>query len=282
MPNPSTLEKIADYYDQTQPFYRIFWHDDKSYGIHYGFWDDNTKNLYEAQLNQNKFMVDALNITPGLKILDAGCGIGGSSLWLAKHFDVQVAGITLSKKQLEKAKKLAVQQGLQNRVEFEIQDYLHTNFPDNSLDVVWGEESVCYAENKKDFLQEAYRVLKPGGKIIVADGFLKREVKDSEKSNYHNFLKGLVLPNIALIDNFNEQMKEVGYKNIIFWDKTEAAKPSSKIMYQRVLLFYPIAKILHALGLISDTLFNNSKAGIAQYKLVQQGVAGYGVFYGEK
>jgi len=278
----SQLEQIAEYYDQTQRLYKAFWHRDKSYAIHYGYWDIKTKNHQEALLNQNRFMADALKIHPGAKILDAGCGIGGSALWLAKNFDVHVIGITLSRGQLEEARKLANNHKLQERVEFGAQDYLHTNFAKNSFDIVWGLESVCHAKRKKEFLTEAYRVLKPGGKIVVADGFLKRDVKDSEEEIYKDFIDGFVLPNIAKVDDFKKWMKEADFKNVKFWDNTEEAKPSSRIMYRRTLLFYPLAKAFHRFGLISDVVLKNSHAGIAQYKLVKKGAAGYGVFYGEK
>lgn len=276
------VNQVAEYYDQTLRLYRLFWHRGKSHAIHYGYWDKKTKNHQEALLNQNRFMAEALKISAGAKILDAGCGIGGSAIWLAKNYDVHVIGITLSKRQLEEARKLVKKYGLQDRVEFDIQDYLHTKLLKNSVEIVWGLESVCYAEKKKDFLAEAYRVLKPGGKVVVADGFLKRDVKDPEENIYRDFLDGFVLPNIAKIDDFKKLMQEVGFKNVKFWDTTEEAKPSSKIMFRRVLLFYPLAKILHEFGLISAVVFKNSLAGIAQYRLVQKGAVGYEVFYGEK
>ncbi len=87
---------------------------------------------------------------------------------------------------------------------------------------------------------------------------------------------------MAKIDDFNNWMKEVGFNNIKFFDKTEEVKPSSKILYKRTSLLHPIAKILRKFGLISPAIFGNGPAGIAQYKLVQTGTAGYGVFYGEK
>ena len=276
-------KQIAEYYDKTLPFYKIFWHrDDQSYALHYGFWDKNTQNVKDALLNENKFLADILNISSGGKILDAGCGIGGSTIWLAKNFNVSVVGITLSKKQLEKAKQLAKNHEVQDRVEFHLQNFLQTKFPDNHFDIVWAIESVCHAENKKQFLAEAYRILKPGGKVVVADGILKRDVKDSEKEIYKDFLDGLVLPNLAKIDDFENWIKEVGFRNTKFWDKTEEVKPSSKILYRRTSLLYPFAKILHKFSLIPTPVFKNGPAGIAQYKLVQTGAVGYGVFYGEK
>jgi len=275
--------QIAEYYDRTLLFYKIFWHrDDESYALHYGFWEKGTKSVKEALLGENNFLADILKIPSDAKILDAGCGIGGSTIWLAKNFNVSVVGITLSKKQLEKANQLAKTYRVQNRAAFHLQDFLHTNFPNDYFDIIWAIESVCHAKDKKEFLAEAYRILKPGGKIVVADGLLKREVEDSEKGIYKDFLDGLVLLNLAKIDNFNNWMKEVGFRNVKFWDKTEEIKPSSKILYRRTSLLHPFAKILYKFGLISPTVFKSGLAGIAQYKLVKRGIGGYGVFYGEK
>jgi cyclopropane fatty-acyl-phospholipid synthase-like methyltransferase len=154
------LKQVAEYHDKTLPFYKIFWHrDDESYALHYGFWDKHTKSVKVSLLNENKFLADILKISSGTKILDAGCGIGGSTIWLAKNFNVSVIGITLSQKQLEKANQLADIHGVQDKVEFRIQNFLHTRFPNDYFDVVWAIESVCHAENKKEFLVEAYRIL---------------------------------------------------------------------------------------------------------------------------
>jgi cyclopropane fatty-acyl-phospholipid synthase-like methyltransferase len=233
-------------------------------------------------LNENKFLADSLGISSGMKILDAGCGIGGSSIWLARNFNVSIVGITLSKKQLEKANSLAKNYELQNRIEFQLQNFLHTTFTDNSFDVIWAVESVCHAENKKEFLTEAYRILKPGGKIIVADGVLEKEVKENEKETYKKFLDGLALPNLAVRYEFEKQMQEVGFHNVTNWDKTKEIIKSSKILFKRTSLLTPFAKIFYKLGLISPSVFKNGPAGIAQYKLVKSGTVGYAVFYGEK
>ena len=162
-------------------------------------------------------------------------------------------------------------------------DYLNTDFKSNSFDVVWAIESVCHAENKSDFIKEAYRLLKKGGRLVVADGFTKREPKDAiEKQILHNFNEGLALPNLASIESFRQSMKEVGFSNITFWDKTEEALPSSKRLYDMCKFGYPIAKVTEKLRLTSPILTKNNLAGIAQYKALQIDLGAYGVFLGIK
>ena len=96
--------KISQYYNYTLPFYRFFWHGNTN-AIHYGFWDKNTKNLKEALLNTNKFLAKEAKISSNSRVLDAGCGIGGSALWLAKNIGAKVISISISKKQIEKTKE---------------------------------------------------------------------------------------------------------------------------------------------------------------------------------
>ena len=277
-------QKIAEYFDVTLPYYKCFWHrDSESNALHYGFWDQDTRTLSEALLNENKFLAEITQIRRETRVLDAGCGIGGSAIWLAKNRGAYVVGVTLSKRQAEKAKELAQKHGIDKKTEFYIKDFLNTGFLNNSFDVIWALESVCYSEDKKMFLKEAFRLLKSGGRLVVADGFLWKEPQLlEEKKIYKDFLKGLMLPNIAKVDRFRNDMETVGFRNIKFWDKTAETKPSSKILYRRILLFYPIAKILNLLHIIPNLLIKNSMAGLAQWRLVKRGLGGYGVFYGEK
>ena len=116
-------KKVKKYYDYTLNLYKLFWHGDTR-AVHYGIWDESTKNLHDALLNTNKILADKADIKPGEKVLDAGCGVGGSAFWLAKNRGAHVVGITISQKQLTKAKELAVRLSIQRQTEFDLQDYI--------------------------------------------------------------------------------------------------------------------------------------------------------------
>lgn len=102
-------------------------------------------------------------------ILDVGCGIGGTSRYLARKFGdkTQVTGITLSQAQVDRGTELAKDRGLSN-VNFKVMDALNMDFEDNTFDVVWACESGEHMPDKKKYVEEMTRVLKPGGKIVIA------------------------------------------------------------------------------------------------------------------
>lgn len=274
---------IAHYYDVTLPFYKRFWYrDSESYALHYGLWERGTKDINEALLNTNKFMAREVRVKPGDRILDAGCGIGGSSIWLAKNFDVNVIGITISKTQLQKARELSKTK-LLGKTGFFLKDFLRTGFPNNSFDVVWAIESVCHAERKRDFMEEAYRILKPGGRLIVADGLLKRKARNErEKEIINVFTEGLALPNLAGEDVFKKEMRETGFTKVRLFDKTKEILPSSIRIHDMCKSAMPFTKAASKINRKLEVILKNNLAGIAQLEAVKNGLAGYGIFYGEK
>jgi tocopherol O-methyltransferase len=276
--------KIERYYDKTLPFYRLFWHRDYgSHALHCGFWDDQTKTMHEALINQNRFLADQVNLRPGYKVLDAGCGIGGSSIWLARHYGVNVLGITLGMNQAIRAATLARSNEAGLLTQFYVMDYVRTGFSADLFDVVWAIESVCHAENKEEFLKEAHRILKREGKIIVADAFLKRDIRDAQEETLIEQLReGFAVPNLTAIAGFERTLKTVGFKNVKYWDKTHAVKPSSRRMYVMCLISDYIFQIGQRFTVIDEVLRNSVLAGIAQYKAVKADLCGYLVFYGEK
>lgn len=275
-------EDVKKYYDYTLPFYRFFYHK-KSNAIHYGFWDNNVKNHQEALINVNRFLAKTARIKSSEIILDAGCGIGGSAIWLAKHYKVHVIGITVSKKQLDEAKRLSRENKVNHSVNFYQRDFLNSGFKDKSFDVIWAIESVCYAENKKDFLKEAYRLLKDNGRLVVDDGFLLRRPRNKrEGRELSAFLDGFVLPNLAGENEFRQFLQEVGFKNIKVYDKSKETLPSSKKIYRMSIFSYPVSWITEKLRLTPKLLTKNNLTGIIQYKLIQSGLMGFRVFYAEK
>jgi len=126
---------------------------------------------------------------PPAKILDVGCGIGGTSRYLASKLgdESTVTGITLSPKQVERATRLAAERELGN-ANFQVMDALAMDFPDNSFDMVWACESGEHMPDKKKYIEEMSRVLKPGGVMVVAT-WCQRD--DAEKPFSKSELKRL-------------------------------------------------------------------------------------------
>ncbi len=275
-------EVIQKYYDYTVPFYKLFYHGNTN-AVHYGFWESSVKNHQEALLNVNKFLAETVGIKSDDAILDAGCGIGGSAIWLAKNYNVKVVGITISEKQLEEAKNLSLENNVDLATNFYKRDFLKSGFDNESFSVVWAIESVCHADDKKDFLKEAYRLLKNGGRLVVDDGFLLRQPKDKlEEKYYSEFLEGMALPNLALGTEFKKSLEEVGFKNIKIYDKVNETLPSAKKLYKMCLIAYPISWLTGKLHITPSLLTKNNLAGIAQYKIIKSGLAAHSVFYAEK
>src|SRR6266568_4985056 len=88
------LPRIRDYYDETWLDYRMLWLNPQNIAIHFGYWDERTRGHGESLLNMNRVLASQIGIRTGQRILDAGCGVGGSSIWLAQTYGVEVVGIT--------------------------------------------------------------------------------------------------------------------------------------------------------------------------------------------
>ncbi|KAF4652006.1 hypothetical protein FOZ61_005233 [Perkinsus olseni] len=117
--------------------------------------------------------VKELAKTEPLRILDVGCGIGGSSRIMAKRYGkaVQVTGITLSDAQVERATQITKEARLENvtfRRGSPKMDALQMEFPEESFDLVWSCECGEHVPDKEKYVEEMCRVLKPGGRLIIA------------------------------------------------------------------------------------------------------------------
>jgi cyclopropane-fatty-acyl-phospholipid synthase len=114
-------QNVAHHYDIGNDFYRLFLDRGMQYSCAYFTSDDNT--LEEAQQNKLRLIASKLDLKPGQKVLDIGCGWGDMGLYLGRMADVQVVGVTLSKEQCKLANEKAKALGLADRVRFELRDY---------------------------------------------------------------------------------------------------------------------------------------------------------------
>jgi tocopherol O-methyltransferase len=162
LPHNELVEKIGNHYDRLSFFYNLFW----GPHIHHGFWEGNETPL-QAQENLIRKCVEGIGLRGQEKILDAGCGLGGSSRWLAQHFGWSVEGITISPKQVKMAIAQTKKDGLEDRVRFHLMDVEAMSFPPESFDVVWSLESAEHFSDKRRFIHDATALLKPGGVLMV-------------------------------------------------------------------------------------------------------------------
>jgi len=274
---------ISRYYDLSEVHYRLFWKLGKSKSLHYGYWDSSTKNFHEALLNINKILAQRANISKGDLVLDAGCGVGGSSIWLTKNIGCKVTGISLNAQQVKQAKAFAEKETIGDLVNFEQKDYTSTGYADGSFDVVWAIESVCYVPDKAEFIKEAFRLLKRGGRLIVADFFEKDGLRKGEAQQVKKWANGWAIEDYATKENFHSQLSETGFSNIHFENANNAIMRSAKKLYRAYFIGIIPAFIYRIFNPKATELAkNNVSTAYLQYKTLKKNLWFYGIVSAEK
>jgi MPBQ/MSBQ methyltransferase len=146
-------------------------------------------------------------LPPGSRVLDVGCGIGGSARILARDYGFEVLGISISPGQIERARQLTPA-GLPCR--FAVMDALALELEDASFDAVWTVEAGPHMPDKQRFADELLRVLKPGGLLAVADWNRRdaavRPLSWLERRVMHQLLVQWAHPEFASIPGFRRHL----------------------------------------------------------------------------
>jgi cyclopropane fatty-acyl-phospholipid synthase-like methyltransferase len=275
-------DRISRYYSESENAYKDSWDLDHSLAIHYGFRDDQARSFRASLGRMNVVMAEMAEVKEGEMVLDAGCGVGGSAIFLAKQFGCRVTGITLSGRQAEIAEKNIQEKGLEERVDIRIMNYMRTEFPDNSFDLVWGCESICYADDKAAFVREAFRVLKPGGRLIIADGLVTR-FENNEHPVNRKWLDGWQVNYLETPERFLDHLSAAGFMKNRYRDITKETSHSAKRLYR----FYFLARIYLKWMWIkgsqpTEMQRRNIEACKFQYFSRKRKLSGYGLILGWK
>lgn len=119
------------------------------------------------------YIADLMHLGNGMKVLDAGCGVGGPALSLAKRFEVQIEGITISDNQVAYAEENKARAELRGSVNFSQKDFhlLDEYYPENHFDIIYFLESLVHSNDPERVIRAVRKVLKPQGVLYIKDLF---------------------------------------------------------------------------------------------------------------
>lgn len=227
-------EHLISYYKKATQDYK-FW--SENYHMHFGFYKKgmNPFNLEKMLLQMSKEVFDRLEVyelvkksNQEIKAIDLGCGVGTSAKYFAQIYPfAKVTAVTLVKEQIELGKfllKKEIQngiirnQGMEDNINFFCADYTNTPFLDGSFDAAYAIESSCYGKGKDKFelVEEASRLLKSGGRLVIADGFLKHgnKLPYLVEKVYNKTCQCWALSEMGQIKPFIKALGKVGFENV--------------------------------------------------------------------
>lgn len=265
-------KKIIQYYEDTENDYKTIWHHkiEGPPALHFGYYDEKATKHAEALYRVNEVLADLANVQVGDKVLDAGCGLGHAAIWLATKRGVSATGISIVQQQIERATAYANEMKIK-KVKFICSDYLNTSFEDKSFDLVWCIESVCHALDKSLFYKEAFRILKPGGRLVMADSFRGgRPMSAMNEKLLHQAFKGWEIKDVDTAEEHESHAKNAGFTTVQIKDVSNHVWSSYKNIREHTRNFLWLAYIIKFLGIINQVRLNNVKSSHKQFEALQK------------
>ena len=155
--DPQTAADVGGHYDELDETYRSIWGEH----VHHGYWRTGREAPEQATDALVDLVAERLELRPGMKLVDIGCGYGATAARVAARENVEVTGFTLSEAQWRIAAARA------GALEFHRRDWLDNGLSGECFDRAYAIESSEHMVDKARFFAEAWRVLKPGGRFVV-------------------------------------------------------------------------------------------------------------------
>jgi cyclopropane-fatty-acyl-phospholipid synthase len=155
---------ISHHYDVSNAFYRLVLGPSLTYSC--AVWHDPDDTLEAAQANKYELICRKLDLRPGMRLLDVGCGWGGMVMHAAQNHGAQAVGITISRQQAELAEKRVAEAGLSDQVQIRVQDYREVaDGPYDGISSIGMFEHVGEAR-LAEYFECLRRLVRPEGRLL--------------------------------------------------------------------------------------------------------------------
>jgi tocopherol O-methyltransferase len=227
---PLDKAAIRRHYDLFTPLYRLIW----GPHVHHGLWADGvaTPPMRAAQERLIDLLAEQAAVRPGQQVLDVGCGMGGSSLALARRYRCRVLGVTLSPVQRSWAATVARMQGLSPLVRFVRADAELLRLPPASVDVVWVIECSEHLFDKPGFFRKAAGWLRPGGRVALCAWLAGDGPKAAEVAR--SVCEGFLCPSLGTAGDYQDWLAAAGLEPITFVDLTPRVAATWEVCRRRL------------------------------------------------
>ncbi|KAL8836145.1 MAG: hypothetical protein Q9170_003038 [Blastenia crenularia] len=187
-------DRIKYHYDNASDYYYSLWGEH----VHHGYFLEPDDTKERAQIRLVELLLDRSKLEKGSSVLDVGCGLGGTSRYLAKHRACDVTGITISGKQVDMAERLTTdivgankdRDAADGSIKFDAGSVSFMEFDAEKLgefvsasgiwECVWISEAMSHLPDKQLFFNNAIKLLRPNGRLVVADWFKAEDLTSAQ------------------------------------------------------------------------------------------------------
>jgi tocopherol O-methyltransferase len=202
---PNEKTKVVRHYDFLSPYYQSLWGEH----LHHGYWIHGDESRETAQIQLIKHLANLAEIKSGSRVLDIGCGLGGSSFFLAEHYGAGITGITISAVQLDMANYAAAKRTLDARFLLMDAEVLQFSEP---FDLFWSIESISHFQDPAGFFRSATKYLKPGGTFALTDFFRKKGLSGAETKRFIEPIEKSMFVELREFDDYAEFLTASGLR----------------------------------------------------------------------
>ena len=215
-------DRVRAHYDLASPHYRALW----GVHIHHGYWETGDESKERAQEKLVELLARTAEVRPGMRVLDVGCGIGGSCVQLTRDRGAQVTGITLSPVQAAMARELAAERRV--AIEVRVMDAHAMTFRAEGappFDRIWSIEALSHLSDQHAFFLEVPRLLAPDGRVAVIDWFEAEDLSAERRARYVDPIRrGMLTPNMTTMGRYVAHLEEAGLRVTVREDLSERVR----------------------------------------------------------